>query len=270
MARVNMMYPWDPETFNSEVMSALDNHSELISDYFREDIRLMDEHLTSSPYQSLKPNRFSYAFSDFKENVLTPILKYNRIIVWHYTRLTDDEVEMMRRRLMPSTLDYLETRLKLLVSKGLLTYEESQVVFKQSPFHKQEQNRSGMLWTTTTPEPTTDYGVEPFLNNWGGESSHFCLTDEGLKTKLKEIGLARVIEIETDLTDGLNAFSVSETVLEAWAKKLDMNVAPSGTDLSIKSSVNKAKVVKIHTEGEGSFNDLAETYPKNVQKLLRK
>ncbi|MGI2180186.1 hypothetical protein [Shewanella sp. S1-49-MNA-CIBAN-0167] len=264
------MYPWDPKSFNYEIVSALDNHSELISDYFREDIRLMDEHLNSSPYQSLKPNRFNYAFSDFKENVLTPILKNNRIIVWHYTRLTDHEVEMMHKRLMPSTLDYLKIRLELLVSKGLLTYEESQVVFKQSPFHKQERNRSGMLWTTTVPEPTTDMGVEPLLKSWGGESAYFWLADENLKTKLKEIGLPRVIELETELTDGLNAFSVSETVLEAWAKTLGISVAPSGTDLSIKSSVNKARVVKVHTEGENSFNGLAETYPKNVQALLRK
>ncbi|WP_282168004.1 hypothetical protein [Shewanella japonica] len=265
-----MIYPWDPKSFNSEIVSALDNNSELISDYFREDIKLMDEHLSSSTYQSLKSNRFNYAFSDFKENVLTPILKHNRIIVWHYTRLTDDEVEMMRKRLMPSTLDYLKLRLELLVSKGLLTYEESQVVFKQSPFHKQERNRSGMLWTTTTPDPITDMGVEPLLQSWGGESAHFWLTDEDLKLKLKEIGLPRVIEIETEITDGLNAFSVSETFLEAWAKKLGINVAPSGTDLSIKSSVNKAKVVKVHTEGQSSFNELAKTYPKNVQALLRK
>jgi hypothetical protein len=265
-----MMYPWDPKSFNYEIVSVLGNHSELISDYFSEDIRLMNEHLSSSPYQSLKSNRFNYAFSDFKENVLTPILKHNRIIVWHYTRLTDDEVEMMCKRLMTSTLDYLKLRLELLVSKGLLTYEESQVVFKQSPFHNQERNRSGMLWTTTTPEPTTDMGVEPLLNSWGGESAYFWLTDEGLKTKLKEIGLPRVIEIEVELTDGLNAFSVSETVLEAWAKKLGISIAPSGTDLSIKSSVNKAKVVKVHTKGENSFNDLAESYPKNSQALLRK
>lgn len=264
------MYPWDPKSFNSEIVSALRSHSELISDYYREDIRLMDEHLSSSPYQSLKSNRFNYAFSDFKENVLTPILKNNRIIVWHYTRLTDDEVEMMCKKLMPSTLDYLKIRLELLVSKGLLTYEESQVVFRQSPFHKQERNRSGMLWTTTTPEPTTDMGVEPLLKSWGGESAYFWLTDKDLKTKLKEIGLPRVIELETDLADGLNAFSVSETIIEAWAKNLGIRIAPSGTDLSIKSSVNKAKVVKVHTKGENSFNELAETYPENAQVLLRK
>ena len=46
------------------------------------------------------------------------------------------------------------------------------------------------------------------------------------------------------------------------------SVAPSGRDLAIKESIEKAKVVKVHTEGQRSFNALAKTYPRNVQKLL--
>lgn len=263
-----MIYPWDTKSFSTEIECILETHSELISNYFREDVKLMNEHLNSSPYQSLKPNKFHYAFSDFKENTLTPILKSCRIVVWHYTRLTDDEVSIMREKLTLSSLDYLKLRLDLLISKGLLSHEESKVVLEQSPFHKQEQNRSGMLWTTTTPEPTNDMGVNRLLNSWGGESAYFWLSDENIKSKLKTIGLPRVIEIETELSDGLNAFSVSKTVLEAWAKKLGVSIAPSGTDLAIKNSIGKTKVIKVHTEGQDSFSGLARTYPENAQTLL--
>ncbi len=134
--------------------------------------------------------------------------------------MTDDEVDMMSKKLMLSSLAYLKLRLDSLVSNGLLSYEESEKVFEQSPFHKQGASRSDMLWSTTTPLPTTEGGVEPLLGSWGGESAYFWLSDEKVKAKLKKIGLPRVIEIEAELSDGLNAFSVSETVLQAWAKKL--------------------------------------------------
>jgi len=127
-----------------------------------------------------------------------------------------------------------------------------------------------MLWSTTTPSPVDDSGVFPLLDNWGGESAYFWLSDEIVKTKLKKIGLPRVIEIETALSDALNAFSVSETVLQAWAKKLGVSVAPSGTDLSIKESIEKATVIKVHKAGQNSFDALAKTYPENVNKLLNK
>jgi hypothetical protein len=263
-----MIDPWDPKSFSAEIKHTLDSHSELIVNFFREDSKLMDEHLNSSPYQSLKSNLFHFEFSNFKENTLTPILKNSRIRVWHYTRLTDSEVDMMRKKLMLSSLDYLKDRLDSLVSNGLLSHKESEQVFGQSPFHRQRANRSGMLWTTTSPLPTTDTGVEPLLEHWGGESAYFWLSDEKVKTKLKNIGLPRVIEIEAELSDSLNAFSVSETVLQAWAKKLGVSVVPSGSDLAIKSSIEKAKVVKVHTKGQNLFNVLAKTYPENVQELI--
>lgn len=267
---VDMIDPWDPKSFSVEINHVLIEYSELIFNYFSEDLRLMEEHLNSSPYQSLKSNKFHFAYSDFQENTLTPILKNSRIRVWHYTRLTDDEVDMMRQKLIPSSLGYLRLRLDSLVSNGLLTNEESELVFNQSPFHKQDKSRSSMLWSITTPLPFDDSGVSPLLESWGGESAYFWLSDEIVKTKLKKIGLPRVIEIETALSDGLNAYLVSETVLEAWAKKLGVSVAPSGTDLAINESIEKATVVKVHKAGQSSFDALAKTYPENVNKLLNK
>ena len=174
----------------------------------------------------------------------------------------------MCQKLVPSSLDYLQLRLDSLVSNDLLNKAESKLVFNQSPYHAQGKIRFNMLWSTTVPLPSNESGVSPLLESWGGESAYFWLSDKIVKTKLKKIGLPRIIEIETALSDGLNAFSVSKTVLQAWAKKLGVSVAPSGSDLAIKESIEKAKVVKVHTEGQRSFNALAKTYPKNAQKLL--
>jgi hypothetical protein len=158
--------PWDTNSFSAEIRQALDNNSKLIFEYFNEDLKLMEEHLESSPYQSLKSNRYNYAYSNFRENTLTPILENSQIRVWHYTRLTEGEVDIMREKLVPSSLVYLQLRLDSLVSNGLLSCEESELVFKQSPFHKQGEIRSGMLWAATTPLPSNDMGIAPFLECW--------------------------------------------------------------------------------------------------------
>jgi len=94
-----MIDPWDPKSFSVEINHVLNEYSELIFNYFSENLRLMEEHLNSSPYQSLKSNKFYLAYSYFQENTLTPILENSRIRVWHYTRLTDDEVDMMWQKL---------------------------------------------------------------------------------------------------------------------------------------------------------------------------
>lgn len=265
-----MVDPWDPKSFSGEITHILTDNSELILNYFTEESKLMDEHLNSSPYESLKPNKFHSNYSDFKDNILTPILKASRIRVWHYTRLIDAEVDMMTNKLVLSSLDFLQLRLGILVSYGLVSCKESELVFKKSVFHKQEKNRSGMLWSTTIPLPSSDSGVAPLMDSWGGESAYFWLSNDDVKLKLKRIGLKRIIEIETGLSDKYNADNVSETILQAWAKKLGVVISPEGTDLAITSCIENARVIKVHTEGEVSFNAVANTYPNDVSKLLSK
>lgn len=177
---------WDPKTFGAEISAALTEHSKLIFDYHVEDRRLMDEHLHSSPYQSLKPNRLFPAYQDFHENTLAPMVARTRIRAWHYTRLTDEEADAMLQQLVPSSLEYLRYRLNNLVSKNLLTQEAAETVFAQSPIHKQS-NRAGCLCATILPLSDDDGGVELLLENWGGESAYFWLSDEGLAKALKSI-----------------------------------------------------------------------------------
>ncbi|WP_431688948.1 hypothetical protein [Hahella sp. NBU794] len=259
---------WNPDTFGLELLSLLRAESQLVSDFYSEKDRLMKEHLNSSTYQSLKPNRFDPAFSSFKENNLTPVLTDTRIRVWHYTRLLDHEVEMMQQRLVPSSLDFLENRLQHLVEKGMFTKEEADRVYQESPFHSQKELRSGRLWTVTLPLHCRDEGVLPLLENWGGESAYSELSDELLAAKLKRFGAPRVIEIETSLSDRQNAFMASDTVLEAWAKSLGVSVALTGCDLAITNCLCTAKLVRVLTEGERAFEELAKTYPEGISEKI--
>lgn len=259
---------WNPDTFSAELERTLTAKSQLIFDYHSEAHRLMDENLNSSPYQSLKPNRFSADFLSFQEYELTPILAGSRIRAWHYARLLDHEVAAMRQGLVPSSLVFLKKRLNDLVAMDLLSQEEADKVFQESPFQSQEGIRSGRLWIVTVPLHYCDTGVSTLLESWGGESAYFWLSDEGLATKLRNLGMSRILEIEVALSDGLNSFSASSTVLEAWAKKQGAPVVPTGCDLAITNCLGTAKLVRVHTEGESAFEAIAKTYPEGASEKI--
>jgi hypothetical protein len=262
------MDAWNPATFDPELFETLERNSELIRDYHTEDRRLMDEHLNSDPYESLKPNRFHEAALILSEHTVTPLLRERRIRVWHYTRLTDDEVLAIQRRLEPSTLSSLRRRLHALRHDGLLTQQEAQIVYEQSPFHAQSNMRSDRVCTTTVPLSPDNPGVELLLESWGGEAAYFWLSDETVAAKLRTIGIPRIVEIETALGDKLNAFSAAQTVVQAWARSLDVPVHVSGSDLSIIDCLDTARVLRVHTEGDGLFEQVATTYPIDSDQLL--
>ncbi|MFT5520132.1 MAG: hypothetical protein ACI9IA_000720 [Enterobacterales bacterium] len=258
---------WNPETFDDELRSLFANCADLINNYFREDKRLMNEHLTSVPYEGLKSNQYSAAYREVLENIITPMLLERSIRVWHYTRLLDDELLSMKKRLVPSTLDSLQRRLKALNSKQLLTQNEIDIIFQESPFQSQEGIRSNRFWTVTVPISPEDCGVKPLLKSWGGESAYFWLSDEAIANKLKSIGQPRIVEIKTQLRDCLNAYSVASTAAQAWAASMGLTVSIMGTDLAITDCLETASVLKVHTVEDAMFKKVGKTYPDGCDNL---
>lgn len=252
---------WNPASFDDELRETLTCYSNLIIDYYREEQILMDEHLNSNPYESLKANRFYSEYSTLYEQIVTPQLADRRIRVWHYTRLLDSEVTRMRSKLVPSTLASFAQRLDMLVGKNLLTREEAEIVYSQSPLHSQQSSRSGRLWTTSVPMSASNHGVEPLLGSWGGESAYFWLSDDAIAEKLRNIGKPRIVEIDTALRDKLNSYSVARTVIQSWAKSLGQSVSIEGSDLSITDCLETAKVLVVHSPGDGVYEAVAESYP---------
>lgn len=258
------MDSWNPNTFDVRLLDVLNKSSELIAAYHREDRRLMDEHLNSEPYESLKSNQYASEYLSLREYVIAPLMKEQRIRVWHYTRLTNDEAVSIKRKLEPSTLAGLRGRLDMLIQQSALTQDETDIIYRESPFHAQEKIRSNRFFSVNIPLPPDDHGVEPLLTSWGGESSYFGLSDKTLAVKLKTIGIPRIIEIETALRDRLNAFSVAETVIQSWANYLKLPVLPLGTDLAITNCLMEARVLKVHTKGDGIFETVGRDYPDGV------
>ena len=97
------MDSWRPATFDTELCEVLTDWSDLIVDYHREDLRLMDAHLNSDPYESLKSNRYKSDYLALREHTVTRLFIDRRIRVWYCTRLLDDEVLSMQRKLVPSS-----------------------------------------------------------------------------------------------------------------------------------------------------------------------
>ena len=262
------MDTWNPRTFNCELLEALRDNSELIVAYHQEDRRLMDEHLNSDPYESLKPNQYAPEYRALQEHILTPLMEDQRIRVWHYSRLTDDEVVSMERELEPSTLPGLWRRLERLIQQRVLTKEEAKIIYRDSPFQKQSDSRAGIFCTVDIPKRSDYPGVKPLLESWGGESAYFWLSDKQLAAKLKIIGTPRIVEVETPLRDRSNAFEAADMTIRSWANHLGLTVNRSGHDLFIKDCLGEARMLRVHTQGDGVFEAMARTYPDDYADLF--
>lgn len=259
---------WNPDTFSDELLGVLEENSDLVVSYHIEGKRLMDEHLNSSPYRSLEPNPFTSAYLSFSEEVLAPVLAKARIRTWHYTRLTDAELDQMCQGLVASSLGFLSDRLDKLVTNQVISRDIAEEVLGQSPLHKQKSAREGRLWSVVIPVPSNDGGVAPLLRSWGGESAYFWLSSEVIANKLKDIGKPRIIELETSLSDGINAHSVADTILEAWAVKYGAKVTLTGCDLAVTASIPATKVLHAHSEGDASFELVGIDYPARASELI--
>jgi hypothetical protein len=260
---------WNPNTFSVEITKVLKNNSELIVNFYAEDKRILDEYLRGVDRREWRDqtNSFHDAFQELHEQSLTPILSRTRIRCWHYTRLTDNESSEMEKTLVPSSLKHLSQRLSKLVAMNLLSREDANKIFDQSPFHSQLENRAGRICAIPIPVPVNDRGVRPLLESWGGESAYFHLVDDMLASKLKNIGLPRVVEIETELNDGFNSYSVAEIMLKAWARGLGSSVDLGNRALAIKACITSAQVIQIHKDGDGCFQEVAITYPADIESV---
>lgn len=257
---------WNPETFDAELFTLFDENSELTTEYWQLDRQSIDEHRNSQPYQSLKPNPLAAEYSNLQEFRVAPFLGARTIRVWHYTRLLNEEVNYMEEKLALSTLDGLRERLDLLVRIGHLSEDEASSIYKQSPFQTQEV-RSNKLYAVTAPLSTSDRGVEPFLESWGGESAYFCLQQPEILEKLKKIGKPRVVEIAVSGHDDLTAYSLAGIALRGWARKKGIGTEPLHQDFTIRQNIQSAKVVKVNSEGEKSFVEIGLEYPNGCHVL---
>jgi hypothetical protein len=255
---------WNTETFDQGLISELRASEQLVRDYLTTDRRQFEEREASDRWMPYASNPHASEYLAFLEAVGRDIMQVRTIRAWHYTRLLDDEVRIIRTNgIYPGTLDTLQRRLDGLVKVGSLTASDAEALFAASPCHHKEQQpgRLGKFWLTSDPVPTDDSGVELLLGNWGGEATYFWLEDKRLEKLVAEIGQPRILEIAVSIANTNHWYSAGKAVVAAFGRTLGCRPDRGAFDLYSTEALGPAAVLAIHTEGDASFKAMARGYP---------
>lgn len=253
---------WDTGTFDKELMSRLRASTALVRDYLTTDRRLFEEREASDNRMPHATNPYSSSYLAFVEDLGRDIMQSRTIRAWHYTRLVDAEVDIIKKiGLHPSTLETLRRRLDAQVKAKAFSAAHAVALYAASPFQHQEDIRSGRFWMTSDPVTPNDHGVKLLLGNWGGEATYFWLEDKRLKRLVAGIGRPRILEIAVPIAKTREWYSAGKAVVAAYARTLGCQPDRGAFDLYSTTNLGPEAVIAIHSEGEAMFKAMARGYP---------
>lgn len=255
---------WDVETFDPELRAVLDDHSELIRSYWRESRRLFDEREAQTLRGPPTENIHGPPYVRLKER-MTALIERRTIRAWHFTRLTEQEVQAIRLGGMQlMSLELIARRLDAAVIEGVVARDTADALYAASPYHGQiADSRSARVWLTATPYPIEDSGVEELLAAWGGESISFNHHDGRLHELLRTIGRPRILEIALPLAATTRAACAAENVLDHYSFRLGCTGGwGGGADIVAVEPIRPEWILKVHSAGDPSFEAMACGYPE--------
>ena len=256
---------WDYGSLDDELRQVLEPNRQLIQEYFETDHTIFLSHdLGRSPGRSSNrpDNPRASAYYDLLDEV-NELMRVRTIRAYHYTRLTDQEVEDLHRSgIYLSTPETLQHRLDALVASGQLSAADAEVLFSKSPFHSEQcQGRTGKFWMTSHPVSVEDCGVVPLMERWGGEVASFWLRDLQLSSSLVEIGTARVIEIAAPLEKTRHSHSAATAAVATFGRHIGAIPGKSDFDLYVNAPLEPGSVLAVHMEGDTTFAAIGKSYP---------
>ena len=256
---------WDYGSLDDELRQVLEPNRQLIQEYFETDHTIFLSHdLGRSPGRSSNrpDNPRASAYYDLLDEV-NELMRVRTIRAYHYTRLTDQEVEDLHRSgIYLSTPETLQHRLDALVASGKLSAADAEVLFSKSPFHSEQcQGRTGKFWMTSHPVSVEDCGVVPLMERWGGEVASFWLRDLQLSSSLVEIGTARVIEIAAPLEKTRHSHSAATAAVATFGRHIGAIPGKSDFDLYVNAPLEPGSVLAVHMEGDTTFAAIGKSYP---------
>ncbi|CAA2161101.1 hypothetical protein MBRA_06261 [Methylobacterium brachiatum] len=254
---------WNPETFDDALLAELRCEAGMILDYFATERANHEAYCVPGNREMLRENPHGHIYNLFVDKVLTPLMAARTVRGWHYTRMTDAEVELLRRDgVYPSSLATIRRRLDSLAALGVITLETADVLFAESPFHSDEMGgRGGKFWTVSQPLPVTWSDVTSLLGSWGGESIYWRIQDPELVASIARIGRPRVLEIALPLDAGPDARAAARAVTRTFAAGLGCMVTRERLDLHVVRLLGPEAVVAVHTEGDESYAQIGRQYP---------
>ena len=253
---------WDAKTFDPELTAGLHDQVDVITAYVARDREIFLAHELGRSRSLMRPeNAHAGAFIALKE-AMGEAMQDRTIRAWHYTRLTDAEVELAGRDgIHLSTPQTLRTRFAALVASGDLTSAHAEALYAASPFHEQLKSRSDKFWMTSHPTAIDDGGVEPLMDHWGGEVASMWMKDEALLAPLATIGQPRILEMAVPLALTNHAFSAACAVVATYGRAHGAHPEKKAFDLYVNQPLPPSALLAVHSQGEASFDAMGRSHP---------
>lgn len=125
---------WDVETFDCELRRELDAHTDVIHDYMLTSRRQWLERESPDSTMPYPGNPYAGEFMRVNEHIVQ-LMEVRTIRAWHYTRLTDAEVDVLRQGgIYPSSLDTIRSRFTAQVVAGEFSQEIADRLLAESPY----------------------------------------------------------------------------------------------------------------------------------------
>jgi hypothetical protein len=258
---------WDIGTYDEEILGHLERHKEIIDGYFDLEGKKNIMVAKLATWEPIQPNPFAPDYMAAVES-LGGIMSTKTIRAFHYSRMTDDEIEaVLSEGIVPTSIEYMKQRVDRQVSAGRVTIEQATRIITQRPPQTTDFGVRKGFWSTSSPIHPDDRAVDLLVGHWGGESVYWQFTgtqDEEMIGLLKGIGRGRVIEIAIPLKEangGLAGFSVARNAVREYARSLGYELYPECFDLEIEHSLPADSILRIHSEGEDDYKAIGKDYP---------
>jgi hypothetical protein len=253
---------WNLATFDNDLAALLNENRDALRNCELTSRKNYEEQQAAEGWVPLKENPYATDRMYIIERIIMPAMEQRTIRAWHYTRLTDGEVALVKSSgLHTSDLAAIRRRLDTQVVAGVLSTEIANAIYWESPFHHQKDARSGKFWMVSHPYAITDGGVELLLQHWGGEGVYFWLKDPAHIKLVQDIGRPRVIELAVPLSITTSAYSAAKAVVGTFVTSLGCKPDWPAFDLYATSALGPDALLNLHTEGDSSFLALAHGYP---------
>ncbi|MFS8145727.1 hypothetical protein [Rhizobium sp. BR 249] len=253
---------WNLETFDKDLLAFLNADRDVLRNYELTSRKNYEEQQAAEGWVPLKENPYAADRMYIIERIIMPAMEQRTIRAWHYTRLTDCEVALLKSSgIHTSDLAAIRRRLDAQVAVGVLSIEIANALYWESPFHEQKDARSGKFWMVSHPYAITDGGVELLLQHWGGEGVYFWLKDLAHIKLVQGIGRPRVIELAVPLSITTSTYAAAKAVVGTFVTSLGCKPDWPAFDLYATSALGADAVLNLHTEGDSSFSTLAHGYP---------
>ncbi|WP_395517747.1 hypothetical protein [Pseudorhizobium flavum] len=187
---------------------------------------------------------------------------------FHYTRMTDDEVDRLQAGgVVLTSVDFLRERLGRRVEAGDLSQELADQIVSRTALANAEFGVRDGFWLTALPIPPADSRVNLLVQHWGGEGAYWAFetgSEDQILETLRGIGRGRIVEFQVPIKSALmgeTGAGTATNMLDVYASRLGILRYPRDLDLNLVSPLPASAVLKVHSQGEREYDRFAVGYP---------